>query len=82
MFFTLNRSTLQLNMLFSLEHVFHAEPFNTSAKHALAGQTRSVAHKCMTCGPKQDPKENDKWFPRRGLKFSWQRSIYQNDPAN
>ena len=22
-------------MLFGLEHVFHAEPFNTSAKHAL-----------------------------------------------
>jgi len=35
MFFTLNRFTLQLNMLFDLKHVFHAEPLHTSAKHAL-----------------------------------------------
>jgi hypothetical protein len=35
MFFTLNRYTLQLNMLSSLTHVFHAEPLHTSAKHAL-----------------------------------------------
>jgi hypothetical protein len=32
--FTLNRCTLQLNMLL-FEHVFHAEPLHTSAKHAL-----------------------------------------------
>ena len=35
MFFTLNRGTLQLNMLLWLGHVFHAEPLRTSAKHAL-----------------------------------------------
>ncbi len=35
MFFTLNRCTLQLNMFSCLEHVFHAEPLHTSAKHAL-----------------------------------------------
>jgi len=34
-FFTPSRCTLQLNMLFGLEHVFHAEPLHTSAKHAL-----------------------------------------------
>ena len=36
MFFTPNRFTLRLNMLFDLDHVFHAEPLHTSAKHALA----------------------------------------------
>jgi len=36
MFFTPNRTTLRLNMLFRLEHVLHAEPLHTSAKHALA----------------------------------------------
>ncbi len=36
MFFTLNRSALQLNMLAYLEHVLHAEPLHTSAKHAFA----------------------------------------------
>jgi len=41
MFLTLNRATLQLNMLFILEHVLHAEPLHTSAKHAL---------KKMACG--------------------------------
>ena len=34
MFFTLNRRTLQLNMRFWIEHVLHAEPLHTSAKHA------------------------------------------------
>ena len=35
MFFTLNRCTLQLNMMSFLKHVLHAEPLRTSAKHAL-----------------------------------------------